>query len=227
MTRQKIVALVSAFNQAGLIGQTVEALKKVHLVTRVVVVDDGSKDSTTLEAKKAGAEVIVLPHNVGKGGALNRALQDLNYNYDVLLLIDGDLGEAAAQAEKLLQLVLNGRADMAVADFPKPSRKGGFGLVKGLARWGIRRWAGLEVKEPLSGQRALRLEVMKKIGKLDGGFGVEVGLTIDTIQAGFRVVEVPTTMSHTETGRDLPGFLHRGKQFLAVARVLMRRLGRK
>lgn len=225
MAKQRIVALVSAFNQAGLIGKTIEALRKIHSIDQIVVVDDGSKDNTPVEAREAGAEVISLLRNVGKGGALNRALQDLDY--DVLLLIDGDLGEAASEAEKLLRPVLDSQADMTIADFPKPSRKGGFGLVKGLARWGIRRWTGLKAREPLSGQRALRLEVMKRVGKLDGGFGVEVGLTIDAALAGFRVAEIPTTMSHAETGRDLPGFLHRGKQFLAVVGVLVRRIRKK
>jgi hypothetical protein len=50
---------------------------------------------------------------------------------------------------------------------------------------------------------------------------MEVAMTIDAIRAGMRVVEVQTTMSHRETGRDLAGFIHRGKQFrdilLAIA----------
>jgi hypothetical protein len=44
---------------------------------------------------------------------------------------------------------------------------------------------------------------------------------VRVVRAGGRVVEVPTTMSHAATGRDLAGFLHRGRQFLSVARVLV------
>ena len=55
------------------------------------------------------------------------------------------------------------------------------------------------------------------------GFGVEVGMTIDALTAGFRVVEVETTMSHSETGRDLAGFIHRGKQFTGVLLALLKR----
>ncbi|MDP2300742.1 MAG: hypothetical protein Q8M55_08535, partial [Actinomycetota bacterium] len=51
---------------------------------------------------------------------------------------------------------------------------------------------------------------------------VEVALTVRVSRAGGRVLEVPTTMRHAATGRDLAGFLHRGRQFVAVAVSLAR-----
>jgi hypothetical protein len=54
---------------------------------------------------------------------------------------------------------------------------------------------------------------------------MEVAMTVDALRAGLRVVEVPTTMSHRETGRDLAGFLHRGKQFRDILAAIARRIG--
>ncbi|MDO8886529.1 glycosyltransferase family 2 protein [Candidatus Oleimmundimicrobium sp.] len=218
----KIVALIPAYNEGERIAKTVESLKKVSSITRIVVVDDCSTDDTAKKASEAGAEVFGLEENMGKGGALNKALKGLDY--DILLLIDGDLSESASEACKILEPVIDGSADMTIADFPKPDKKGGFGLVKGLARWGIWKLTGTQMNEPLSGQRAIRRNVIESINKFSGGFGVEVGMTIDALQKGFKVKEIPTSMSHAETGRDIRGFMHRGHQFLDVFKVILSRL---
>lgn len=225
MQKKHVVALVPAYNEEVSIKATIKALKKITplLISEIVVVDDGSTDNTAKVAKKAGAKVIRLETNLGKGTALNHALKNLNG--DVLLLVDGDLGDSAIEARKLLEPVLLGEIDMAIGDLPKPEIKGGFGLVKKLAAWGIERLAHLKVNEPLSGQRALQWYVLETIGELDEGFGVEVGLTIDAVRSGFKVIEVPVEMSHAETGRNVSGFLHRGRQFFAVFRSILKRLG--
>lgn len=218
-----VIALVPAYNEEICIKDTLSSLFAIDIIDRIYVVDDASSDSTADNAEASGAEVIRLRRNLGKGKALNNALTSID-DYDVLLLIDCDLGESAKEAYKLIDPVVNKEADMAIANFPKPHVKGGFGLVKGLAAWGIRKSGGLSVKEPLSGQRAISREVIQAVGKFDSGFGVEVGLTIDAARKGFKIIEVDTTMSHAETGRNLAGFVHRGKQFYHVLKAIIRRL---
>ncbi len=111
---------------------------------------------------------------------------------------------------------------MAIATFPPPAGKAGFGLVKNLARWGIGRLGGeFEASAPLSGQRALTRACLATVRPFSAGYGVEVGLTVRALRAGFRLVEVPTTMSHAATGRDLQGFIHRGRQLVHVALALL------
>lgn len=205
--------------------RTVEALHAAVAGVEIFVIDDGSTDATVAEAEQAGAVVISMQSNLGKGGAVNAAFTHLApEDDDVLLLIDADLGATAAEADKIAQPVLEHEADMAIAGFGKAQKKGGFGLVKGLARWGIRRLGGRYVSTPLSGQRVLRARVFRDVGGLEGGYGMEVGLTIDVLRKGYRVVEVPTSMSHRESGRDIAGFSHRGGQFLAVAAALAKRV---
>lgn len=187
-------------------------------IDQVVVVDDASTDDTAELAQAAGAVVQVLRENLGKGGALNHGAALVTG--DVVVLLDGDLGSSAAEARGLLLPVLEGSADMTVARFPRSRKKGGFGLVKGLARSGIKHFCGFEAQAPLSGQRAMTRAVLKQVVPFASGYGVEVALTIAVARQGFRVLEVPVNMTHAETGRDLRGFVHRGQQFVHVARVL-------
>jgi hypothetical protein len=77
--------------------------------------------------------------------------------------------------------------------------------------------------EPLSGQRAVRWEALPALLPFAPGFGVEVAMTMDALQAGLRVVEVEVDLHHNATGMNLSGLLHRARQARAVARELTRR----
>lgn len=217
-----VIALIPAHNEAERIGATVRAALSVPEIDRVIVVDDGSQDDTADLARVAGATVIALETNLGKGGALQAGLDTVAADADVLVLLDGDLGATAAEATTLLAPILAGAADMTIATLPRPVGSGGFGLVKGLARRGIRALSGFEATAPLSGQRALSRSAWTAATPFARGYGVEVGLTVHAARAGQRLLEVPTTMGHAHTGRDIAGFAHRGRQFVQVALALLR-----
>lgn len=217
-----VVAVIPAFNEAERIEATVSAVRAISGVTEVIVVDDGSDDGTAGIAQSAGATVVRLEHNRGKGGALEAGLAEAG-SPDIALFLDADLGKTGAHAALLLGPVLADAVDMTIARFPRPAGKAGLGLVKGIARWGIRRYGGpFDAQAPLSGQRALNRRALDACLPLQPGFGVEVALTIRALRAGLRVAEVQTAMTHAATGRDLAGFTHRGRQFLHVALALAR-----
>ena len=218
-----VAVLIPAHNEATRIGDTVRAALSIPGVTRVVVVDDGSSDDTDRVAEQAGAKVVRLFGNHGKGAALESGAARVA-DADVILLLDADLGETAEQGALLLVPVLARSADMTIARFPRVSAgAAGFGLVKRLAAWGIARFGGeLESTAPLSGQRALTRACFATVRPFSAGYGAEVGLTIRALRAGFRVAEVETTMTHAATGRDVRGFVHRGRQFVHVALALIK-----
>lgn len=220
MAEKSVVAVIAAFNEADRIAATVKATKEISGVSRVLVVDDGSGDGTAGVASEAGAEVLILKHNLGKGKALESAMSGVTE--DIILFLDGDLGECAAEATFILEPVLSGVADMAIADFPKAEKAGGIGLAKGLGRWGIKRFSGQKMLEPLSGQRAVRSALVKELS-FESGYGLEVGLSIDILRQGSRVIEVPVKMTHRETGRDMAGIIHRGRQFVDILSVIVKR----
>lgn len=221
------VVLIPAHDEAERIGATVVAARAIPSVARVIVIDDASTDGTATLAEAAGAHVLRLARNVGKGAALDAGLDLVRDEADVLLVLDGDLAGGAEQGASLLGPIGRGEADMTVAAFPRPAGRAGFGLVKGLARFGIRTLGGrsgraFPATAPLSGQRAMTRACLEKVTPFAFGYGVEVALTVRALRGGLRVVEVPTTMTHDATGRDAAGFAHRGRQFAHVARALLR-----
>jgi Glycosyltransferases involved in cell wall biogenesis len=215
-------AVVPAFNEEERIEATVAALYKGVRCDRVVVVDDGSHDATGERARRAGAAVVPLSRNGGKGRALRRGIEEVlrgGAGVDVLLLADADLGPAAARLVPLVQAVREQGKDLAIASF---SSRGGFGLAKRIAAAGIYRLTGRLFASPLSGQRALSRRALDLAAAFPAGWGVEVAMTVKAIERGLDVIEVPIALSHRETGKNLAGFFHRGRQCGAVLVTLGR-----
>ena len=217
-----VVAFVPAKDAELSIRATVTALLGLPEVDEVVVVDDGSADATAEMARAAGAWVLRLPANRGKGGAVEAGVE-LAPHAGIYLLVDADVGPTAAEVRALLRPVLAGEADMAVGVLPSAGRRGGFGLVRSTAAAAIRLATGAPTRAPLSGQRAVRGELLRSLD-LAPRFGLEVGLTIDARRAGARVVEVPVEMEHRHTGRTVAGFRHRARQGRDAATALWPRL---
>lgn len=222
-----VSVVIPAYREAGRVGETIRAVERAleareDLDYEILVVDDGSPDETGAEARAVGAQVLSLKQNRGKGAALSAGFQAARG--DILVMLDGDLEDSAAEVLRLLEPVLRREADMSVAVLPASGKRGGgFGLVMGLARWGMRRAGGTPMRAPLSGQRALSRAAWDRIGRFDRGFGVEMGLNLDAAAAGLRTQEVEAGFGHRVTGRDWAGFLHRGRQLRDLLRCLLRR----
>jgi Glycosyl transferase family 2 len=215
-----VVAVVAAHQEAARVAATVTSLQAI--ADEVVVVDDGSTDGTAALALVAGATVLRASRRRGKGRALEEALLRLP-PAKVWLLADADLAETAALLGPVVDAVRTGRADVAIAGFPKLDG-GGFGIVKRFAARAIRAECGFRAREPLSGQRALTAAALAAVRPLAPGFGLEVGMTIDAVRAQLRVVEIPIEgLSHRPTGRGVRGFVHRARQ---GADILMAVAGR-
>ncbi|HTZ86856.1 MAG TPA: glycosyltransferase [Solirubrobacteraceae bacterium] len=221
----QIFIIVTAYNEAERIGATLDALASAFPDGRVLLADDGSTDATARIAAGHGVQVVGLDRMRGKGEAATlaarEALGHARASRDprpVFLLCDGDLGASAGALVALTDAVGSGRADVAVAAF---SRRvgGGFGLARGFARWAIRRGCGLDTTAPISGQRALSATALADVLPFAHGFGMEVGMTIDAVRHGHRLLEVEVELEHRATGRTFAGFAHRARQLLAFARA--------
>ena len=213
-----ISVLIPVCNESERIQGTIAALRSLPYEFEIVVVDDGSSDDTAQRAEQAGADVVFRQKNMGKGSALATAFRFARG--ETLLLLDGDIGSSATEAYHLLEPILKGEADMTIALFPViPGKGGGSGFVVQRAREGIKRLTGQLLQAPLSGQRAMRREVLERCG-FAVGWGMEVALTVRALRAGYRTLEIPTQMTHRVTGRDWASRLHRLKQYLSVGRVL-------
>jgi glycosyltransferase involved in cell wall biosynthesis len=141
---------------------------------------------------------------------------------DIIVFLDADLGPTRSEASKLIEAVRNGSCDMAIAQFyGGKARRGGFGIVLGTAKKGLKMKTGQDFSSPISGQRAMRRQVALDLCPIPGGFGAEVGLTIRAHAKGYSILEIPTEMKNKATGRNLRGFIHRGKQFIHIIRTFL------
>ncbi len=223
--QRPVVAIVAAKDRADTISATIDALVALGDIDRVIVVDDGSADNTAGIARQNTSQkltVIRLPQNRGKGGAVTAGIQ-ASLDAGSYVLIDADLGPTAGVASELLRKLTDG-VDMVIGVPVVPAgSRGGFGNVRALAANGIRRASGFETTAPLSGQRAIRGEILRQVALADR-FGLETALTIDVVRNGGRVVETPIDFEHRHTGRSFSGLKHRGKQGLDIVRALWSRL---
>jgi glycosyltransferase involved in cell wall biosynthesis len=218
-------AIVTARNEADRLAATLAALKGALPGVPLLVADDGSTDATARVAAEAGARVIGTGAPIGKGGAATRAAEALLADAErpeIVVLCDGDLGGSAARLGALVEAVAAGGCDLAVAAFARRVG-GGVGVALGFARWVVRRRAGLALRAPISGQRALRAETLEATLPFARGFGMEIAMTIDAVRAGFRVAEVELDLEHRSTGRTPAGFLHRARQLRDFVRVYLSR----
>jgi hypothetical protein len=197
--------LIAARDEEGRIGATVSTLRDALPDAEVIVADDGSRDRTAGEAEDAGARVVRLPRR-GKGQAL--ALAEREAGEGPLLLCDADLAGD-------LRPLLESDADLAIAAFAE-RRGGGFGIAKESARRLLALTTGRRFREPLSGQRRLSPAARRAVFPTAAGFGVEAAMTRDAADAGLVIEEIELPLRHRATGRDLRGFLHRGRQLRDV-----------
>ena len=218
-----ISIIIPAYNEEARIKDTLESIKCIEEINEIIVVDDGSSDETAKFASEVSSEKIVvlkLDKNKGKGYALNYGLKLAMKNADIIGFLDADLGKSANDIKKLINPIINDDADVIIAKFPPAKKKGGLGFVKGLAKDSVFEMTGVELDATLSGQRLFKKEVLEKFDEIPFGYGVEVGMTIDILKYGYRIKEVLVNMTHNETGRDLRGFIHRGKQYYHIKKVL-------
>jgi glycosyltransferase involved in cell wall biosynthesis len=210
--------IIPAYNEETILPITLHTLDRHRFWQEMIIVDDGSNDRTAITKLPEGAHLIRHEHNYGKGRALQTGIA--NSKGDILLFLDADLGETAQYAHALVEPVISGEADLTIAKFPPAGRKGGFGLVKGLARYGIKRITGAEVSEPLSGQRCMRRQVAHSVMQYHYGFGIEVAFTLDVLRAGYTINEIEVPFAHRELGRTWRGFMHRGQECVEIMKTL-------
>lgn len=111
----KTLIIIPAYNEEKNIYDVVTNVRRTNPLVDVLVINDGSKDSTYFEAKKAGAKVIDLVQNLGIGGAVQSGyIYALNKGYDIAVQIDGDGQHDPKDLQKLINEMKENNLDMII-----------------------------------------------------------------------------------------------------------------
>ncbi len=202
---KKISIVIPAYNEEKTIAEIIHRVKKteIGLEKEIIVIDDGSNDGTREILKNLADEslkVIFHEKNLGKGVALRTGFSQATG--DIILVQDVDLEYDPRDYPRLLEPILDGRADVVYG-----SRFLG-GPHRVLLFWHYvgnkflttlcNLCANLNLTDMETGFKLFRREVLEKIRLKSNRFGFEPEITVKVGRLRLRVYEVPISYS----GRD-------------------------
>jgi glycosyltransferase involved in cell wall biosynthesis len=194
-----ILVVIPAFNEQASIAEVVKETQTVLPDAKVLVVDDGSDDATARVAKIAGAAVLILPFNLGVGGALRAGFRyAVRYDYDVAVQVDGDGQHDPAEIPLLLAALEH--ADLVIgarfAGRGEYEARGARRLAMRMFAWSLSRRTNAQLTDTTSGFRAFDRRVIEIFAR---DYPAEyLGDTIEAVlianKAGCRITQVPVQM---------------------------------
>ena len=197
-----VTVIIPALNEAGNIRQLVEDVCATALV-EVIVVDNGSTDSTAQEALDAGAKVVSEPRR-GYGYACAAGVAEAR-SADVLIFLDGDHSFAPSDLPSLLAPINEGRADMVLGSRALGYIEPGAMLLQ--QRFGNWLAAGLmNILYDLSitdlgPYRAIRRQLLSELNMQEMTYGWPTEMIIKSARRGARIVEVPVSYRNRRFGQ--------------------------
>ncbi len=208
-----VSVVIPAYNEADAIGAVVAALEAAATWREIIVVDDGSKDSTSQTASAAGAVVVTHPYNKGNGAAVKSGIRRAIGEF--VLIVDGDGQHRPEDACRLVarlgeyDLVIGARATSTQAT---PARRLGNHALNWLASY----LTGREIPDLTSGFRCARLEHLREfIHLLPNGFSTPTTTTLAFIKAGYNVAFEPVE-ARSRVGESKIRLARDGTKFLMI-----------
>lgn len=192
-----ISVIIPAHNEAPTIASIVRLTAAEVPGAEVVVVDDGSIDKTANVAANAGARVIRLDVNGGKGAALQRGIRESSG--EILVFIDGDGQDSPAEIPLLIGAMSPGVDLVLGSRFLGNFRPGAITRLNlagtRFITWLVKLTFGSRVTDPLAGFRAVRRSILERFELKATGYDIEVDLLLRVLRAGGGVAEVPASRS--------------------------------
>jgi len=198
--KSRLVVVIPAYNEERFIGSVV--LKVLQFVETVIVVDDGSTDSTREIAQAAGAVVIVHDQNSGKGRALNTGFSKAReYDPEVVVTLDGDWQHMPEQIEQIAAPILKGDADIVVGS-RYLSGESDVPAARVLGHWGFNALtnilSGVSLTDSQSGYRAFSPRAVAELSFSSRSFSVESEMQFLAHSHEYKVVEVPIVIRYND-----------------------------
>ncbi|NLC67771.1 MAG: glycosyltransferase family 2 protein [Clostridiaceae bacterium] len=202
----KILAIIPAYNEEKSIARVINQVKLYVPGADVLVVNDGSSDTTAQKARDAGARVVNLPFNLGIGAAMQTGYLYARYNnYDIAVQVDGDGQHDPAYIHDLMKPVMEGKADMVIGSrfvrktsyIPPVARRAGMLFFSFL----LMLLTNLQVKDTTSGFRVINKRTIEYFSMKYPPDYPEVDVLVKLHKKGFKILELPVEMQARKAGK--------------------------
>ncbi len=228
----KTVVIIPAFNEEKSVGKVVAALPES--IAQVIVVDNGSTDTTASVAAAAGARVVEELQR-GYGAACLCGIAALPEDTECVVFLDADFSDRPEEITSITEAIRTGDADLVIGSRMLGEREDGalapqayFGnrLACFLMRliWGHR-------YTDLGPFRAIRLTSLRELRMQDQDFGWTVEMQVRALQEGLRVNEVPVSyrrrIGTSKITGTVSGTIRAGYKILLTIAKLYLRHGRR
>jgi glycosyltransferase involved in cell wall biosynthesis len=205
MESKEILVIIPAYNEADTVGRVIEKTQQHLPFADILVVNDGSSDSTSAISKQRGAMVLDLSYNLGIGGAMQTGYKfAYRMGYDIAVQCDADGQHHPAQIKKLVEALTNDGVDMVLGS--RYLRKKRF-RSDVFRRLGVLIFSkvlslivGQRLTDTTSGFRAVNREVIKSFSTFYPGDYPEPEALVLLHREGFTMKEISVNMSSRKGG---------------------------
>ena len=186
-----VALIIPALDEESAIGALLDGVER-RIVRDILVGDNGSRDGTAEVARGRGATVVHVAER-GYGAACAGALEKLPDDTEIVLFMDADGSDDPAEIPLLLGPIARGEADLVIGSRVRVER----GALTPQQRFG--NWLATHLIAAIYGHRytdlgpfrAIRRELLDRIGMRDRRYGWTVEMQVRALQLGARVAEVP------------------------------------
>lgn len=197
----RIVIGVPCYNEELTISKVVSDFRNEIPDAEILVADNNSRDMTSQVAKKAGATVI-SEKKQGKGFAVQKIFNE--FDGDLLILVDGDDTYEAKDVHKLINEYNESGAEMIVGNRILAQNRNAFSN----SHWygnkfltaSLNFFFRTKLNDMESGLRLIDGSFVRSSALLAGGFGIEPEITIQVLERGLRIKEVPISLASRKKG---------------------------
>jgi len=213
-TETLISIIIPAFNEENAIAETIAKIKELQLeAAEILVIDDGSQDSTAEKASTAGARVISHPYNIGNGAAIKTGIR--NARGRVIVFMDGDGQHDPNDIPRLLALVP--KYHMIIGARTKGSESH---WHRNIANFVYNKLASFiaqfKIEDLTSGFRAIRTQDARRFcDMLPNKFSYPTTTTLAFLRSGRSIKYIPIKTSY-RIGKSKIKLLHDGFEFLII-----------
>jgi dolichol-phosphate mannosyltransferase len=193
---QSTEAFIAALNEEEGVGATISELSENINLQRILVIDGHSVDRTVEVAKDHGAEII-FQDGKGKGDALAKAIENMGEDVQYVVITDADFTYPAVYVPEMVS-ILEELPNVGMVCGNRFSKKPAGKAFQGRFMFGNKLLAfthsvlnGVDLKDPLTGLRVIRADILRNWVIKSKGFDVEVELNNQVVKQGFKTLEVP------------------------------------